>query len=60
MTEQELRKRIGIGENQLVNTNHGLVDIFAVRDGRITYGFLASGTMKSETIKEFLERFDGA
>ena len=73
MTEKELREKIGVGENQLVNTSSGLVDIMAVGpcpsegdfacecdncNGRVTYGFLAAGTLMSETIEKFLERFE--
>jgi len=57
MTEQELRKKIGVDENDLVMSNQGAVDIMAVGNGRVTYGFLAFGNLQSETIEEFLERF---
>ena len=57
MTEKELRKRIGIGPTELVQSSSGVIDIFAVKGGRITYGFLISGKMQSETIDDFLARF---
>lgn len=60
MTEKELRKKIGIGENDLVMSNQGAIDIMAVGGGRVTYGFLAFGNLRSETVEKFLERFDGA
>jgi hypothetical protein len=58
MTEKELREKIGIGKNDLVNTNMGLVDIMAVGDGRVTYGFLAFGNLTSEPIEDFLKKFE--
>ena len=60
MNEKELRAKIGIGPTELVDGSSGLVDIFAVKGGRITYGFLATGKMTSETIDEFLARFKSA
>lgn len=58
MTEKDLREKIGIGENDLVMSNQGAVDIMAVGNGRVTYGFLAFGNLQSETIEKFLERFN--
>jgi len=43
MTEQELREKIGIKENELVNTNMGALDIFDVKDDIVYFGFLAFG-----------------
>jgi len=57
MTEEEIRKKIGIGPSGLIESSSGAIDIFAVKGGRITYGFLISGEMKSETIDDFLARF---
>jgi hypothetical protein len=57
MTEEQIREKIGIGPTGLVQSSSGAIDIFAVKDGRITYGFLISGKMQSETIDDFLARF---
>lgn len=57
MTEEQIRKKIGIGPTELVQSSSGAIDIFAVKGGRITYGFLISGKMQSETIDDFLARF---
>ena len=56
MTEEEPRKKIGIGENELVNSTRGLIDIMAVKGDRITYGFLATGVLESSTIDEFIKK----
>ena len=57
MTEEQIRKKIGVGPAELVQSSSGFIDIFAVKGGRITYGLLISGKMKSETIDDFLARF---
>jgi|AntAceMinimDraft_9_1070365.scaffolds.fasta_scaffold04831_3 hypothetical protein len=57
MNESELRKEIGIGEKELVNTNRGSLDIFSVSDGRVTYGLLAEGKVSYMTTDKFLENF---
>ena len=57
MTEKELRDKIGIGERQLVNTNKGLMDILYIHDNKVFFGFLAFGSVQSEPIEEFLEKF---
>jgi hypothetical protein len=58
MTEEELREKIGIGENDLVDSTRGLIDIMAVKGDRITYGFLATGVLESSTINEFIRRLE--
>jgi hypothetical protein len=57
MTEQELRKKIKIGPTELVQSSSGAIDIFAVKGGKVTYGFLISGGRQSETIEDFLAHF---
>lgn len=56
MTEKELRDKIGIGPNDLFSTNLGMIDIFGVKDGKISYGFLASGNVMTESIESFMSK----
>ena len=56
MTEKELRKKIGIGKGALLDSTRGLIDIMAVKNDRITYGFLATGAVESSTITEFMKK----
>ena len=57
MTEQELRKEIGIKPGSLVSTNRGLLDIFSVKDNKVAYGFLAGGDVQMESVEDFLAHF---
>ncbi len=59
MTEKELRKKCGLEPGELVNTNLGALDIFAVKDNFVQYGFLSGangGKVLSESVKSFLEK----
>jgi hypothetical protein len=60
MTEQELRKKIGIGKNELVETNKGFIDIFGIGKIKdtVSYGFLATGVVQTESIDDFLAHFN--
>jgi hypothetical protein len=57
MTEKELREKIGLKENELLNTSIGHIDIFGVKDNIVSYGSLAGGNVMSETVEEFLSHF---
>jgi len=57
MTEGELRDKVGIGEKGLLDSDQGLVDIFGVKDNRVSYGFLSSGKIVTENIDAFMRRF---
>ena len=57
MTEKELRDKVGVGEKGLLDSSNGLIDIFGVRDNRVSYGFLASGKTVTESIDAFMGRF---
>ena len=57
MTEKELRKKIGIGDKDLIDSPQGLVDILGVKDNTITLGYLVGG-VKQVDINDFLENFN--
>ncbi len=57
MTKKQLMSTIGKEENDLINTNLGLLDVFSVDDKNVHYGFLATGGQQSESIEDFLGRF---
>jgi len=57
MTEKDLRKKIGIQENQLLNTSNGLADILFVKDNEVTIGFLASSKQVVLPVEELLEKY---
>jgi len=57
MNESDLRKKIGLEENELLNTSKGLVDIFDVSGGKVQYGFVATGGINTETVENFLNHF---
>ena len=56
-TVRELRQFLGLSENDLVDTSNGLLDIFRVRNGFVSYGFLAEGNIREEPLDEFIDRF---
>lgn len=61
MTEEELRKECGLDNGELLNTNRGLLDIFDVKElstGQfmVSYGFLATGDVLSESVESFIDR----
>ena len=58
MTEKKLRSIIGISKTGLINSNHGLADIFGVKDDVVTMGLLSSGKIKKIPVKEFLETWN--
>lgn len=58
MTKKELMEEIGKEENDLIDTSHGLVDVFSVDDEKVCYGFLiGGGVVAEEPVEEFLGRF---
>lgn len=57
MTEKELRDKIGVSEKGLIDSSSGLIDIFGVRDDKVSYGFLSNGKIVTEGIDVFIERF---
>ena len=57
MTEKELRKTIGIGEKDLIDSPRGLVDILSVENDLITLGYLASGGTQKVKVEDFLKGF---
>lgn len=56
-TEQDLRKHLNLGEGELINTNKGALDIFSVKGGVVSYGFLIGGSTQTENIDDFLSHF---
>lgn len=56
MTEKELREKIGIGENDLIDSPQGLVDILKVKDDIVVLGYLVGGVKKVD-INDFLKGF---
>lgn len=57
--EKDLRKILGIGDKDLINSNSGLVDIFDVKNGYISYGLLiGNGSVKRIKVEDFLNKWD--
>ena len=54
-----IRNKLGLKENELINTSQGALDVFKIEDGRIYYGFASSGITSNEPIDDFVKRFDG-
>ena len=57
MNQKELRKKIGIGEKDLIDSPRGLVDILSVENDLITLGYLASGGTQKVKVEDFLKGF---
>lgn len=57
MTRKELMEKINREENDLIETNCGLLDVLSVDDENVHYGFLASGKQMIESIADFLSHF---
>jgi len=60
MTEKELRKKIGIGDKDLIGSPQGLVDILGVQDDIVTLGYLAGGGIRKVEVETFLKGFRNA
>lgn len=56
-TEEQLRAFLGLSKGELINTNNGALDIFSVKSGKVSYGFLADGSVMKEDIDSFLNHF---
>lgn len=57
MNEKELRTEIGIGENDLIDSPLGLVDILSVKNEIVRLGYLANGKTQKVKIEDFLNGF---
>jgi len=56
MTKEELLRVLNQKPRPLVESSLGLVDVFEVKDGYVSYGFIASGRVATEPIEKFLSR----
>ena len=57
MTEKEVRNRIGVKTEELVETNKGLLDLVKVENDKVHYGFLGGGGIQIEPVDDFLAHF---
>ena len=58
MTRSELMEKIGYKSDQLINTSNGAMDVLAVSETHVFFGFLAHGKSMSEPISKFIARFE--
>ena len=54
-TEEDLREYIGIGEKDLIGSKSGAIDIFGVKNGMVSLGYVATGWQDKRTIDDFLK-----
>ena len=57
MTEQELRDKLKLKSNELINTSNGLLEIFGVKDDIVEYAFLIGANVQHESVEDFLSHF---
>ena len=58
MTETELRAKCGLTSKDLINTNLGFLDILKVKDGMVTLGVLATGSVFQESCESVINKLN--
>ena len=53
---KELMESVGLKENELINTNHGAMEVQAVKDGMVHLAWLADGKQQKESIESFQDK----
>lgn len=64
-SRSKMMELIGYKENELISTNIGLIDVFAVgvdvfsddETEHVSYGFLHNGAVQCDTVEEFIGKF---
>ena len=52
-----LMEAIGKKPNELINTSHGVMEVISCDGKNVTYILNNDGSMRSESIEDFLSRF---
>jgi hypothetical protein len=55
-TEAELRKKCGLGSNECINSNLGVLDILDVSNGTVSLGVLASDKIICESVSSVIKK----